>query len=1192
MAKKENFVNVRRALDSRILEFSFLPSKINEKVLDLDVLLSSVYSKMESVLTREIEPGSAMKIQVLIKLGLHKFLFDTNQDVWIGAWFVSCNFLVLTLNQIQEGLLEAFHEILRSFDTFVQQGSGWTLDDVKDIVLRVTKFRLFRGGCKRDDLPPALRNCRGILHPLNAPHDNKCFFYALTLALGFASKKRANKRVNRLTRQDFKFVKFLLQKIKNISSGDDVSLADVVALEKQVSTFSISIFGFESVNLSDSKKKLFPYYVSSFLNERKCHVNLLLHNHHYYAISNLSSIVKKHSKVNCRKTLVCNFCLSTYISKTSFDLHSTLCNKKGYHYQLPLQKKFMTFSNFRNLFCVPFVIYIDLESSMDPIEMIDPMEHRKQFSKINHRCISWASVTICRPNENFNNPPVVFTGEKPIEKLLEFLKQEVLRIQNILECCNFPLMLTQSDEEKFFSTSFCWCCHNYFDPANGLFSKVYDHCHLSGRFRSALCDHCNFTYAKTRTNVVAFFHGLSNYDSHFIVKELHKFSDVDIKIIPKTSEKYLSFSVKNLHFKDSYHFLADKLEVLAKNLRDKGVHNFIYSNKYIDSEEKLNLMCQKGIFPYSYIKSLSVLEESSLPPKEAFFNDLTQSSVAEKDYLFAQKVWSSFNCKCLKDYLHVYLQADVLLLADVFENFRSNCIDQFELDPSHYFSLPHFTFDAYLRKTNVALELLTDIDMYLLFSHSVRGGLSVVSNRYCLANNENFSETYDSTKPKSYIIYIDANNLYGKSMLQRLPYKDFKWIQPTEENVQNILNSSLDEDFNPFVDKEGFLLEVDLHYPSEFHDAHEDMPLAPVRRGIKYSQLSPYAKELCDKLKLKSSLNTEKLLATLEDKERYVLYYKNLILYLKLGLKLTKVHKIISFKENYIMKDYIEFNSRKRAESKNDFDINFYKFLSNSLFGKTMERPENKTIVKLVSSIKSYENYVSRLNFKQAKIIHKDLVSVEMKKPVFYINKPFYIGAIILELAKFHIYDFHYNVMKKNFGKNIKVLYTDTDSFIYQITCDDINLELKKIENWFDFSNYPKSHELYSVKSKKVPGKFKDETASNPIKEFVGLKSKMYSFTVKENSNLKEVKAAKGVKTNVIQKDLKLEQYKDVLFTNKQLEHEFRNIRSEKHQVFTSHEKKISLSPFDDKRFLLNNCISLPYGHYKLAEEGFLSNLK
>ena len=1166
-------VEIKKALQGHVKEYSFSPSFNREYFNDLDMFLSSVFSKMQKTINSDFEPGKAMKIQVLLQLRLHKFLFDIEQDIWINAWFVSCNFLVLTPNQIDEGLVEAFHEILRSFDTFVQEGSGWALDNVMDVILRVTKFKLFQGGCNRKQLPTALEGCRGILHPLNAPNDNNCFIYALTLALSFASKKLANKRVNRLTSNDLHFsraLSFLMKK----QCPNGVNLADIISLEKSVSSFSISIYGFESVNSPQTKKTLFPFYISNFINQRKSHVNLLLHNNHYFAISNLSSLVKKHSKLNTRKTFVCNFCLSTYISKKQFQLHSTLCNKKGYRYQLPSEKKFMTFKNFRHLFVLPFVIYIDLESSMDPIQIVNPDERKKQFSKINHRCISWASLTVCRANEEFDNPPVVYTGEDPIQALLDFLKIEVMRIQNILLSCNFPLFLTEKDQDNFLSSSHCSCCLNPFDSTNGLFSKVYDHCHLSGKYRSALCDYCNFTYGKTGSKVVAFFHGLSNYDSHFLIQKLHQFPDIDINIIPKTSEKYLSFSIKDLHFKDSYQFLAEKLEILAKNLRDKGIQYFRQTQKYIKNKDRLDLMFQKGIFPYSYITSLNVLEEKELPPIEAFFNDLTQTKISNEEYQFAVKVWNSFNCRNLKEYLHVYLQADVLLLADVFENFRSNCLEFYELDPSHYFSLPHFTFDAYLRKSNVALELLSDIDMYLLFSHSIRGGLSVVSKRYSVAN-----------KGSSSILYIDANNLYGKSMLQRLPYKDFKWIDVNDEIINEIINISIEDDNDPSIDKNGFLLEVDLEYPQELHDDHEDLPLAPVRRSVKYSTLSPFAKQLCDKFNLKSSLNTEKLMATVEKKERYVLYYKNLILYLKLGLKLTKVYKILTFKENYIMRDYIDFNSQKRAMSTNNFDVNFYKFLSNSLFGKTMERPENKTVIKLVNDINSYENYVRRLNFKEAKIIHEDLVSIEMKRPVFLINKPFYIGAIILELAKYHMYDFHYNIMKKHFGRNIKLIYTDTDSFIYEICCDDINYELSKLKSFFDFSNYPKNHNLYSEENKKVPGKFKDETASKEIVEFVGLKSKMYSFSVKDSDkNLIEIKTAKGVKKNVIEKNLKLEQYKHVLFQNEQLEHEFRNIKSEKHKVFTSHEKKISLSPFDDKRYLLNNVQSLPYGHYKINE--------
>ena len=223
------------------------------------------------------------------------------------------------------------------------------------------------------------------------------------------------------------------------------------------------------------------------------------------------------------------------------------------------------------------------------------------------------------------------------------------------------------------------------------------------------------------------------------------------------------------------------------------------------------------------------------------------------------------------------------------------------------------------------------------------------------------------------------------------------------------------------------------------------------------------------------------------------------------------------------MKSYVDFNSEKRAQATNKFDTDFYKLLSNSLYGKTIENPEKRSKVKLCSESSMYENYVGKPNFKNAKRINSKLVGKEMKYSSIKINKPFYIGMSILDLSKWHMYNFHYNVMKPIFGDRVHLLYTDTDSFICKISSADVYEELRPYaRDYFDFSNYPESHTLKNSCNKKVPGKFKDESASKCITEFVGLRNKMYSFMLDDKKDVSkaEVRVAKGVQKSVIFNDL------------------------------------------------------------------------
>jgi hypothetical protein len=764
--------------------------------------------------------------------------------------------------------------------------------------------------------------------------------------------------------------------------------------------------------------------------------------------------------------------------------------------------------------------------------------------------------------------PVLYTGADCIEKLFQHLSAEYARATQILKAVNKPLKMTPQDWFSFRTEKRCYFCLREFDK-NPYIYKVKDHCHLTGKYRHALCSRCNLTYAKTNPKIVVVLHGLCNYDSHFIINELYKVADKHLKVIPRTGEKYLSFAVGDVIFKDSFQFLSESLAALSQNLLSKGSTYFQNINRYIHDEHWKKLLMQKGVFPYTYITSLKVLNDTCLPAKEHFYNDLSEEAISQESYEFAQHVWEELKCRNLKDYLHVYLLADLLLLADIFENFRTNCLEFYELDPIHYFSSPHFTFDAFLRYSGLRVELLTDPNMYLFFSKGIRGGLSMVSaERWVNANNQHL-EGYDSSKESTYLTYLDCNNLYGKAMMEYLPYADFQWEKVSPELVDNIL-------WTPSDFERGYVLEVSFTYPPELHDWHSDYPLAPEKITVTKDILSPFAKSALEKDDIKLH-KTEKLLATLYPKKKYVLHYRTFQLYVQLGLKIEQVHDVISFKQAPIMRDYIMLNSQKRAEATNDFDVGFYKLLCNSLFGKTMERPENKSKVKLVNSTAAFERCVSKLTYKNCKRINNNLVGIEMSYPSLKISKPFYLGMVILDLSKFFMYDFHYNVMKQTFKNDIKLLYTDTDSLVYKIKTPDLYQSFKDLpENSFDFSNYDPSHILFSKKYKRVPGIFKDECKGQIIESFVGLRSKMYSIKV---AGQKPIKVAKGVKKNIISHKLTYDDYVNCLKQYANMEHDFKTIRSVSHSVFTLHQKKISLSPYDDKRYLINYNESLPYGH-------------
>ena len=464
-----------------------------------------------------------------------------------------------------------------------------------------------------------------------------------------------------------------------------------------------------------------------------------------------------------------------------------------------------------------------------------------------------------------------------------------------------------------------------------------------------------------------------------------------------------------------------------------------------------------------------------------------------------------------------------------------------------------------LKMTGVQLELLHNENMLLMFEKGIRGGISIISNRYGEANNK-YMKDFNKNKLSKFLMYLDANNLYGWAMSQKLPTGGFKWL--TDKEINNLYNNQILQVW----EKTPCILEVDLQYPEETHDLHNDYPLCPER--VK-----------CDK-------GVEKLIPNLRDKTKYIIHYKNLIQCLQQGMKLKKIHQGIKFVESEWMKPYIEKNTYLRSQAKNNFEKDFFKLMNNSVFGKTMENIRNRVNVKLVTSKEQLRKLAAKPNFKgPPKIFNENLVSVHMKKTSLTMNKPVYLGMCILDLSKTLMYDFHYNYIKPKYGDKAKLLFTDTDSFLYEIQTKDFYMDISgDVKNRFDTSDYPENHPsgIPTGINKKVLGMFKDEAAGKNNKEFVGLRSKLYSLLMEDG---RENKKCKGVKRQVVENSITHEDYKTCLITGKEKLARQNIIRSYEHEVFTEEVNKIALSAEDDKRYILKDGIhTLAWGHYKIPD--------
>ncbi|KAK9695201.1 hypothetical protein QE152_g33023 [Popillia japonica] len=249
----------------------------------------------------------------------------------------------------------------------------------------------------------------------------------------------------------------------------------------------------------------------------------------------------------------------------------------------------------------------------------------------------------------------------------------------------------------------------------------------------------------------------------------------------------------------------------------------------------------------------------------------------------------------------------------------------------------------------------------------------------------------------------------------------------------------------------GYVLEVDLHFPKELHDKFNDLPLAPENKPPPNSKVN-------------------KLICDFHDKKNYIVHYKTLKLYKDLGMEITKVHRGIEFEQVDFIKPYVEFCTVQRQKATNEFEVGFWKLMVNANFGKSMESVRKRQDLKLYSNELKAQRAINKPTFRKCVIYGENLVFIHKYKTTVSFNKPVYLGQAILDLSKAYMYDFHYNVIKREYNEKVKLMYMDTDSLIYHFK-EDFNIFIKNNQDLFDTSNYPKDHELYNDKNKKVIGK-------------------------------------------------------------------------------------------------------------------------
>ncbi|KAB0790736.1 hypothetical protein PPYR_15666 [Photinus pyralis] len=1166
---------VKSAFKSRIISYRITP---NKQFIVLKEFTRSLTDVIQKLVREQI--GIMGSLKVNCELFGH-FILEAKERGDVKSFNTRNQILT-----VSSDLSEWFNDVISKFEAdaseFQERDSGWALQQWLYIELNINRYNPLRAS-SFIPTPSFISRKRATINVRN--NDFACFGWALMSAIDTPTGPPCQPESYRHYSELFNF--------------DGITFPvklDAIAKFEENNPLSINVYGLEEDTQKDGKvvyKIVGPLHYTK--QKKTLHVNLLYltsvdGNSHYCWIQDMSRLISMQVSKHKEAIYLCDGCLVYFATEEKLWRHSIFdCNYVRTF--LPTTEPIVTkwgessfqnqlkFDNYQKRLKLPFVVYADFECLLKSIHGPEP-NPLLQFTTntFEHNPYSFAYYIKCSFDDSYSKFQT-YRGPDAALQFVNMIESDIRTLYNQHFKHAKPLpKLTIEEQRKYDSATICWICEKTFLDGD---VRVLDHCHWSGVMRGISHSTCNLQLQNPNF-VPVFFHNLTGYDAHMFVKCL-ALENENIDVIATNKEKYVSFTkhisvdqiVENgvpknviwrIRFVDSFRFLGSSLNVLSKNLSDSECNEI---KTFFGTGRAFELIRQKGVFPYSFVDAFDKLDQTQLPNKADFFDKLHEQHITEDEYSRAQDVWNLFQCQTLGEYSDIYLKSDVLLLADIFENYRRVCLHNYQLDPAQYFTAPGLSWDAMLKKTGVELELLTDIDMLNFFKGGVRGGVSTCTKRRAIANNK-FLANYDPSKPSSYIVYLDACNLYGHSMRQYLPQRDFVWLTPQEIKsfeVSKILDES----------DTGYVLEVDLEYPEQLHETHNDMPFCP-------ESMTPP----------NSTSKYPKLIPNLNRKEKYVIHYRSLKQCLQHGLVLQKIHRGIKFTQSPWLRTYIDLNTELRNRETSESGRNTVKTMTNSIFGKTMENVDKRVDIKLVSHWERIgrklgaEGHISKPNFKNLSVFSENLVAVQMSKVSVTYDKPVYVGFSILDLSKTVMYEFFYDFLKPMYREKVTLLYTDTDSLVLEIFTDNFYEDMISHLDRFDTSKFPVNN-LHGVpRNISVVGKMRDEYSGVPISSFYGAGAKSYCVNVGDHVD----KKAKGVKKYVIKNCLKEDDYKKVVEEGGVIIKKMSGFRSHLHTMYTEMRNKIALSSTDDKRYVIPGTVkTLAWGHRDIKSIKSLNDL-
>ena len=864
------FLESKRALDGAFREF------ICDDPMIGGYDLPSVFNLLAENIKKTMRENTGTKVYLNLVARM-RMLNDGREDTHT---FYSGEFEIFPgtdLDDVIEKMKKNIFEKFEKMETAV--GSGWALIKIQNLKLHFAEFKPMKGS-SFVDLPDWIKKKKAVINILNK-NDNECFKWCVTRAMNPLGKRKKENLLTKKLREQSKIFDWT-------GVNFPTSFEDIGRFEKN-NLISVKVLGCD-----DSRREI--VHLRNGNGRYKLAVTLLLFEEHYCLVRNVSRLASRQSRDGI--TYFCDFCSFSNRAKEKVLKHQGSCSGEVLEPErvFPEPGTFLKFKNCERSAEQPFVIYAVFESRLKP------MFEKKgggttQYQE--HVPIGYAYYLVCRfdATENIFRSHTARSDNEDIGlHFIKSLRDTVLDLWMKFKHSK-AMRFTIEDEIDFREAKKCWICGKNFSFMEKYEEKVVrDHCHYTGKYRGAAHNSCNLRLRRTK-RIPVIFHNFTGYDNHLFVKSLGKIEG-EISVIARNEEKHVSVTKDipvdvdqrwQLRFSDSSSFMCGSLDSHVSNLRSVGEEKFKITQAHFPWSVKFKKVIRKGVFSYEWLTNVAKLDQNCLPQKDQFFSRLNSNGITDADYAHAKDVWKTFEMKSMREYHDLYLKTDVLLLADVFENFRDMALEHFKVDPCHYMTAPAMFFDALLKTSDVELELISDPEMYDFVERAKRGEVSSIMKRHAVANNKHMGDRHDPSKPSSYIFYPDANSLYCWPMMQPLPIGGFRWLESSD------LEKPLGE-FPPCF------VSADLEFPEELHDKFKDYP--PARDQIKLG-------------------GVEKLAPNLLPKTEYVAHIRNIRKYEELGCRITKVHRALAFDEEPWMKTYLERNIEKRKQARNSFEKDF-----------------------------------------------------------------------------------------------------------------------------------------------------------------------------------------------------------------------------------------------------------------------------